>query len=98
MRPTLPSFLYPLKDGKAVTDAMPLLCMKDLCLAEDMKMLPDIADSAKIEGRMKSPEYTGVVTKVYKKALSGEINKQEIQNMLSFPWRFRKRILCRTRI
>lgn len=73
-----------LKDGKAVTDAMPLLCMKDLCLAEDMKTLPDIADSAKIEGRMKSPEYTGVVTKVYKKALSGEINKQEIQNMLSF--------------
>lgn len=73
-----------LKDGKTVTDEMTLLCMKDLCLAEEMENLKNIADSAKIEGRMKSPEYAGVVTKVYKNALEGTADREEIKNMLSF--------------
>lgn len=73
-----------LKDGKPVTNAKNLLCMKDLCLAEDMQAIANIADSAKIEGRMKRSEYTGVVTKVYKQALEGTANRNEIQNMLSF--------------
>lgn len=33
---------------------------------------------------MKSPEYAGVVTKVYKKALSGTVEKEEVTDMLSF--------------
>lgn len=73
-----------LKDGKALTETKPLLCMKDLCLAEEMETLQKVADSFKIEGRMKSPEYTGVVTKVYKKAIKGTVSKDEIQKMLMF--------------
>lgn len=72
-----------LKDGVPVTSAAPLLCTKDLCLAEDMKTIKEISDSAKIEGRMKSPEYTGIVTQVYKKALLGKATKDEISEMLS---------------
>ncbi len=71
-------------DGKAVTKQMPLLCTKDLCLAQEMDKVCKISDSAKIEGRMKSPEYAGVVTKVYQKALSGTVTEQEISDMLSF--------------
>ncbi len=78
----LPYTLY--ADGKAVTKQMPLLCAKDLCLARDMDKICAISDSAKIEGRMKSPEYAGVVTKVYKKALSGTAAEPEISDMLSF--------------
>ncbi len=73
-----------LKDGRAVTEQTSLLCMKDLCLAEQMQTLKHIADSAKIEGRMKSPEYAGVVTKVYHKAINGTADRSEIDSMLSF--------------
>ena len=78
----LPYTLY--ADGKAVTKQMPLLCAKDLCLAKDMDKICIVSDSAKIEGRMKSPEYAGVVTKVYKNALSGDVTENEISDMLSF--------------
>ena len=78
----LPYVLY--VDGKAVTKQAPLLCTKDLCLAENMDRVSAISDSAKIEGRMKSPEYAGVVTKVYKKALTGTVTDEEISDMLSF--------------
>ena len=71
-------------DGKAVTDAMPLLSPKDLCL---VKRLDEVrqsgADSLKIEGRMKSPEYVGMVTKVYRAALSGEFSDKDAEEMLS---------------
>ncbi len=73
-----------IKDGKTITENLPLLNTKDLCLAENFSEIMDIADSAKIEGRMKSPEYTGIVTKVYKKAKEGLVTKEEIKNMLSF--------------
>lgn len=73
-----------LKDNKAVTEMRPLLCMKDLCLAEEITTLKEMVDSAKIEGRMKSAEYTGVVTKVYKKAKDGNVEKTQINDMLSF--------------
>ncbi len=72
-----------LKDGKPVTKQMPLLCMKDLCLAEETARLTQIADSAKIEGRMKSAFYAGVVTDVYKKAFDGDLDKDAISTMLS---------------
>jgi len=72
-----------LKDGKAVTEEKSLLCMKDLCLADEMHTLSGIADSAKIEGRMKRAEYTGMVTGVYKDALFGTATKKDITDMLS---------------
>lgn len=78
----LPYTLY--ADGKPVTKTMPLLSTKDLCLAKDMEKVCAISDSAKIEGRMKSPEYAGVVTKIYKKALDGGVEEKEIADMLSF--------------
>lgn len=71
-------------NGKAVTGPKPLLCAKDLCLVRDMDRVRAISDSAKIEGRMKSPEYAGVVTKVYKQALSGAATEDDIFRMLSF--------------
>ncbi len=73
-----------LKDGKSITNKKPLLCMKDLCLAEEIEALRPLVDSLKIEGRMKSAEYTGVVTKTYQKALNGELKPEELQNTLSF--------------
>ncbi len=45
-----------------------LLCMKDLCT---LSILPDLIDagvsSLKIEGRMKSPEYSAMVSHIYRK-------------------------------
>ncbi|MBR4874233.1 MAG: U32 family peptidase [Clostridia bacterium] len=72
------------KDGKKLTEQKPLLCTKDLCLADKMDEIKKICDSFKIEGRMKSAEYTGIVTKAYKKALLGELSEKEINEMLSF--------------
>ncbi len=46
-----------------------LLSTKDLCLVDEIKELEEAGvHSLKIEGRMKSPEYVGTVTKIYKKA------------------------------
>lgn len=73
-----------LKDGKPVTNKKPLLCMKDLCLAEKIEEIKPYVDSLKIEGRMKSAEYTGVVTQTYQKVLAGELDNAQLQNMLSF--------------
>ena len=72
-----------LKDGVPVTEESSLLCTKDLCLVKEMDEISAISDSAKIEGRMKSAEYAGIVTRVYKKALLGEASEDEIKNMLS---------------
>ncbi len=78
----LPYTLY--QDGKAVTKTAPLLSTKDLCLAQEMDRVCAISDSAKIEGRMKSAEYAGSVTKVYKSAIERKANQEEISDMLSF--------------
>ena len=51
-----------------IADGSYLLSKSDLCLLD---MLPEIiktgVDALKIEGRMKSPEYVGIVTKIYRK-------------------------------
>lgn len=73
-----------LKDQKPISGNVPLLSTKDLCLAYDFDEVLKIADSAKIEGRMKSEEYTGSVTKVYKKAKEGTVTDDDISEMLSF--------------
>ena len=73
-----------LKDGKAVSKNMPLLSLKDICLADKLKELEPYVDSLKIEGRMKSPEYTAAVTALYKKAISGNVTREEIDKTLTF--------------
>jgi len=46
------------------------LSLKDNCLADRLQELEDAGvASLKIEGRMKRPEYTGIVTDIYAKAL-----------------------------
>ena len=57
---------YKLSDGKNIikTEGDYLLSMKDLCTAPYLKEILDSKIvSLKIEGRMKSPEYVGFVTK-----------------------------------
>ncbi len=72
------------KDSKTVAKDMPLLSPKDICLAEKLENLTGITDSLKIEGRMKSPEYTASVTALYKKALTGKISENDVAKTLSF--------------
>lgn len=46
------------------------LSLRDLCLAREIPMLREMGvASLKIEGRMKSPEYVGAVTAVYRRLL-----------------------------
>ncbi len=71
-------------DGKEVSEKLPLLNTKDLCLAENIEEISKIVDSAKIEGRMKSLGYAGIVTRVYKNAKEGIVTSEEIYDMLSF--------------
>ena len=73
-----------IKDEKEVSPNLPLLSLKDICLADKLAELDSVADSLKIEGRMKSPEYTASVTSLYKKALMGDITQNEIDKTLSF--------------
>lgn len=74
-----------LRNGKPVSDNLPLLCPKDLCLAHRVRELADMGiSSLKIEGRMKSPEYVAMVTMAYKQALSGQLTEDDVQNMLKF--------------
>ncbi len=74
-----------LRNGKPVTDALPLLCPKDLCLADQVQALADLGvASLKIEGRMKSPAYVAMVTHIYKQAIGGRISDDDIRSMLKF--------------
>ncbi|MBQ4317036.1 MAG: U32 family peptidase [Clostridia bacterium] len=51
------------------------LSLKDMCLASHIKEISDIGVTAlKIEGRMKSPEYVGAVTSVYRKLIDENRN------------------------
>lgn len=44
------------------------LSPRDLCLADEIKLLSEIGvSSIKLEGRMKSPEYVAAVTRIYRK-------------------------------
>ncbi len=73
-----------LKNGKPVSKNMPLLSPKDICLAKRLKELSPFVDSLKIEGRMKSAEYTASACALYKKAMRGTITEREIEKTLSF--------------
>ena len=53
--------------------------MRDLRLDESLRALSDAGvDSAKIEGRMKSPLYVASVTKRYRQLLDGDTRSQEV--------------------
>ena len=71
-------------DGKKVSENIPLLSLKDICLANELDKFSGVVDSLKIEGRMKSKEYTASVTSLYKKAILGKITQDEIEKTLSF--------------
>ena len=73
-----------LRDNKKIKENLPLLSLKDICLADKLSLLETLSDSLKIEGRMKSPEYTAAVTSLYKKAILGKISRDEIDKTLSF--------------
>ncbi len=65
------------------------LSLRDLCLAEEIPSLQKIGvTSFKIEGRMKTPEYTALVTSIYRKILdSGEFTREDNEEL--------KEIFCR---
>lgn len=55
-----------------------LLSPKELCTIEHLKEILDCnIDSIKIEGRMKSPEYVGYVTKLYRRAIDNYYENKE---------------------
>jgi len=74
-------------DGKKITGPFDkyLLSPKDICTIE---IIPDLVDagidSFKIEGRMKRPEYTAGVTRVYRKYTDKylELGRKEYENYL----------------
>lgn len=58
------------------------LSLKDNCLVDQIRRLEEVGvASLKIEGRMKRPEYTGIVTGVYAKAIREQRNpdKEEME-------------------
>ena len=57
-----------------------ILSMKDLCTIERINELR-IADSLKIEGRMKEPAYVANIVSKYRKALDSKITKEDIFNL-----------------
>ncbi len=83
----LPYELY--DDKKIKTEGKYLLSTKELCLVNNIKDVLDAnIDSLKIEGRMKSPEYVGYVTKVYRRlideyylGLEPKVTEEEIYNL-----------------
>lgn len=76
-------------DKEIMTNGEYLLSTKELCTIENLKEILDLnIDSIKIEGRMKSPEYVGYVTKLYRKAIDRyyegreiNISKEELNNL-----------------
>ncbi len=60
------------------------LSLKDLCLLDRVSDLREIgADSLKIEGRMKRPEYVAAATAAYRRALDGEPVTPEMRRLLA---------------
>ena len=76
----LPYELFESDGRRRKTDGNYLLSPKDLC---SLELLPEIiaagADSLKIEGRMKNPEYVAGVTEIYRKYLDyyGDLSEKE---------------------
>jgi len=68
-----------IKNGKEINDNDYPLSTKDLCSVYNIKELLDAGiNSLKIEGRMKSKEYVGLVTKIYRKLIDVYYDKKEI--------------------
>lgn len=84
----LPYELYG-DNGKVKTDGDYLLSTKELCTVNNIKEILDTGiESLKIEGRMKSPEYVGYVTKVYRRLIDDyylgknpQVTKEEMINL-----------------
>lgn len=75
----LPYRLYE-NQKRLITEGDYLLSTKELCTLENLKDILDAnIDSIKIEGRMKSPEYVGYVTKLYRKALNQYNENKQIK-------------------
>ncbi len=75
----LPYELYE-NDKLVLTDGNYLLSPKDLCsIASFDKLMQSNVKSFKIEGRMKSPAYVGIVTKIYRKLIDQYENKEKLQ-------------------
>ena len=69
-----------LVDNKKINKDNYLLSCKDLCTIEDIGKLIDIGvDSFKIEGRMKSPSYVYLVTKLYRQAIDSYVSGKEVK-------------------
>lgn len=60
-----------------------LLSPKDIGLFEDVEKLSNIGiDCLKMEGRMKPPEYVGLITKIYRALLDGKgMHKSDLDNL-----------------
>lgn len=76
---------YHLYDGNKILDIKDkyLLSPKDLCTVEKLNELIDAGiDSLKIEGRMKSKEYVGIVTRVYRNKIDyNKVDENDILDM-----------------
>ena len=57
-----------------------ILSMKDLCTIKNIDQIK-IADSLKIEGRMKEPAYVANIINIYRKALDGKATNKDIDNL-----------------
>ena len=64
------------------TDGDYLLSTKDLRTGLDLDELAGIADSLKLEGRLKKPEYVATITSTYRKLLDNAIDKNEAETTL----------------
>lgn len=66
-------------DQEIPTAGQYLLSTKELCSLNHLKTILDSGiDSLKIEGRMKSPEYVGYVTKLYRKLIDAYYQNQPL--------------------
>lgn len=69
-----------LKNGKKINEHNYPLSTKDLCSIYNIsELLEANIDSFKIEGRMKSKEYVGLVTKIYRKLIDGYYEDKKIK-------------------
>ena len=101
VRPALPHDVF-LQRGKPCYP----LSLKDLCAAQYLRDIEKAGvKCVKIEGRMKRPEYTALVTKIYKDAVTFGRNpsKDDIETLRPFSpatvlqtviWRIKRAGIC----
>ena len=69
-----------ISNNKKVNDEKYILSTKDLCSLDIIGKLIDIGvDSFKIEGRMKSPEYVYMATKIYRTAVDSYLKNGKVK-------------------